>query len=61
MLHNGSTTVVQIRQSESIEQLMNRILDKRGLCYKSFDIFTDKHAKVSKVVTFFDMMIFLIN
>nr|CAH7719301.1 unnamed protein product [Callosobruchus chinensis] len=44
-LSNGSTTVVQIRESETIQELVNRLLEKRGLNYSSYEVFTDKHGK----------------
>ncbi|KAJ8930531.1 hypothetical protein NQ314_016644 [Rhamnusium bicolor] len=45
LLSNGSTTVVQIKESESIQQLVTRLLDKRGITYSSFEVFTNKHPK----------------
>lgn len=47
ILNNGTTTIVQIRNSETIQQFINRLLEKRGLSYTSFEVFTDKHHKVS--------------
>nr|CAI5854878.1 unnamed protein product [Callosobruchus analis] len=44
-LSNGSTTVVQIRESETIQELVNRLLEKRGLNYSSYEVYTDKHGK----------------
>ncbi|KAH1006416.1 hypothetical protein HUJ05_007152 [Dendroctonus ponderosae] len=46
LLTNGSTTVVQIREGDSIQQLINRLLEKRGLTYSSYEVFTNKHPKV---------------
>ncbi|XP_044745843.1 regulator of G-protein signaling loco isoform X2 [Coccinella septempunctata] len=42
---NCSTTVVQIRPSESINDLVQRLLEKRGLNYSSFEVYTDRHTK----------------
>lgn len=47
LLSNGSTTVVQIKESETIQQLVTRLLDKRGITYSSFEVFTNKQPKVS--------------
>lgn len=46
LLSNQSTTVVQIKETETIQALVNRVLEKRGLVYKCFEVFTDKHTKV---------------
>lgn len=46
LLNNGSTTVVQINPSETIQQLVTRLLEKRGLIYSTFEVYTDKHSKV---------------
>jgi hypothetical protein len=46
LLSNGSTTVVPIKSSETIQQLVARLLDKRGLMYSAFEVYTDKHPKV---------------
>ncbi|XP_018575675.1 regulator of G-protein signaling loco isoform X4 [Anoplophora glabripennis] len=45
LLSNGSTTVVQIKESETIQQLVTRVLDKRGIAYSSFEVFTNKQPK----------------
>ncbi|CAH1121311.1 unnamed protein product [Ceutorhynchus assimilis] len=45
LLSNGSTTVVQIKDGETINQLINRLLEKRGLTYTSYEVFTNKHPK----------------
>lgn len=37
-LSNGSTTVVQIKESETIQQLVNRVLEKRGLVYACYEV-----------------------
>lgn len=46
LLSNGSTTVVQIKDGEAIHQLIGRLLEKRGLSYSSYEVFTNKHPKV---------------
>ncbi|KAL1501798.1 hypothetical protein ABEB36_007057 [Hypothenemus hampei] len=45
LLANGSTTVVQIKNDETVQQLIKRLLEKRGLNYSSYEVFTNKHAK----------------
>lgn len=45
LLSNGSTTVVQIKENETISQLVSRLLEKRGLSYSSFEVLTNKHPK----------------
>ncbi|KAF5290605.1 hypothetical protein FQA39_LY14671 [Lamprigera yunnana] len=45
ILNNGSTTVVKIKDNETIEQMVNHVLEKRGISYTSFEVFTDKHCK----------------
>ncbi|KAJ8978977.1 hypothetical protein NQ317_001450 [Molorchus minor] len=48
-LSNGSTSVVQINESETIQQLVNRLLAKRGLRYSSFEVFIGKHPKPTDI------------
>lgn len=45
-LNNGTTTIVAIKESEIIQELINRHLQKRGLTYSAFEVFTNKHHKV---------------
>lgn len=45
ILNNGSTTVVKIKENETVEQLVLHVLEKRGISYSSFEVFTDKHHK----------------
>ncbi|XP_056640653.1 regulator of G-protein signaling loco [Diorhabda sublineata] len=45
LLSIGSTTVVQIKQSETIQELVKRLLEKRGLQYSSFEVYKDKSSK----------------
>ncbi|XP_045461609.1 regulator of G-protein signaling loco isoform X2 [Harmonia axyridis] len=42
---NCSTTVVQIKPSETINDLVLRLLEKRRLNYSSFEVYTDRHTK----------------
>ncbi|XP_060536156.1 regulator of G-protein signaling loco [Cylas formicarius] len=48
-LSSGSTTVVQIKEDETVQQLVQRLLDKRGLVYSSFEVFTNKHPKALNI------------
>lgn len=45
-LNNGTTTIVAIKDSETIQELINRHLQKRGLTYSAFEVYTNKHHKV---------------
>lgn len=45
LLSIGSTTVVQIKQSETVQELVTRLLEKRGLQYSSFEVYKDKSPK----------------
>ncbi|XP_066157903.1 regulator of G-protein signaling loco isoform X1 [Euwallacea fornicatus] len=45
LLTNGSTTVVQIKEGDTIQQLIDRLLEKRGLTYSSYEVYTNKHPK----------------
>lgn len=47
-LNNGTTTIVAIKETETIQELINRHLQKRGLTYSAFEVFTNKHHKVFK-------------
>lgn len=38
ILSDGSTTVVPTSQTESIKDVVTRLLDKRGLRYTSYDV-----------------------
>lgn len=49
LLTNGSTTVVQIKEGDTIQQLIDRLLEKRGLTYSSYEVFTNKHPKALDV------------
>lgn len=39
MLHDGATTIVQTRASESVRELVERLLEKRGIYYQAFEGF----------------------
>nr|XP_023014758.1 regulator of G-protein signaling loco isoform X2 [Leptinotarsa decemlineata] len=45
ILNNGTTTVVKIKESETIQELVTRVLERKGLSYSSFEVLTDKHEK----------------
>ncbi|KAK4885324.1 hypothetical protein RN001_001595 [Aquatica leii] len=49
ILTNGSTTVVKIKDNETVEQMVNHVLEKRGIAYSSFEVFTDKHSKAVNI------------
>lgn len=38
MLADGATAVVQLRAGETVRELMERVLAKRGLTYKAFEV-----------------------
>jgi Raf-like Ras-binding domain. len=46
ILPDGATTVVQTRSSESVRDLVLRLLDKRGLRYSAFEVFFGTNIKV---------------
>ncbi|GJQ65961.1 hypothetical protein Trydic_g4058 [Trypoxylus dichotomus] len=39
------TTIVRIKESETIQQLIDRLLEKRGLTFRTYDIVTDNKIK----------------
>jgi regulator of G-protein signaling len=43
---NGATTIVQIKSDESIRDLIERVLDKRGFSYQAFEAFLSGTNKV---------------
>lgn len=47
ILPDGATTVVQTQCSESVRDLVLRLLDKRGLRYSAFEVFIGTGVKVS--------------
>lgn len=46
ILNNGSTTVVQTKESETIQQLVNRVLNKRGITYGLYEVYVGTNRKV---------------
>ena len=50
ILPDGATTVVQTRNSETIRDLVLRLLDKRGLHYSAFDVFAGANIKVGTLL-----------
>lgn len=46
ILANGATTIVQTRNNETIRELVERLLDKRGITYQSFEAFLVGNNKV---------------
>jgi regulator of G-protein signaling len=46
ILPDGATTVVQTRSSETVRDLVLRLLDKRGLRYSAFEVFYGSNIKV---------------
>lgn len=40
------TTVAKIKEYETIQQLIDRLLEKRGLTFRTYDISTDNKLKV---------------
>lgn len=39
ILCDGATTIVQTKPSESIRELVERLLEKRGICYQAYEGF----------------------
>lgn len=39
ILADGATTIVQTRHTESIRDLVDRLLEKRGICYQAYEAF----------------------
>lgn len=39
ILADGATTIVQTRIDESIRDLVERLLEKRGICYQAYEAF----------------------
>lgn len=39
MLNDGATTIVQTRPNESVRELVDRLLEKRGIFYQAFEAF----------------------
>ncbi|XP_037944884.1 regulator of G-protein signaling loco isoform X1 [Teleopsis dalmanni] len=45
ILSDGATTIVQIRPEDTVKQLVERLLEKRGLIYKFYDVVINGSAK----------------
>ena len=43
---NGATTIVQIKASETIRELVERVLEKRGFAYQAYEVFLSGTNKV---------------
>lgn len=46
ILSNGATTIVQTKMNESVRELVERLLDKRGICYQAYEAFLSGSNKV---------------
>lgn len=46
ILSNGATTIVQTKNNETIRELVERLLDKRGICYQAYEAFLSGTNKV---------------
>lgn len=46
ILSNGATTIVQTKMNETIRELVERLLDKRGICYQAYEAFLSGTTKV---------------
>lgn len=46
ILSNGATTIVQTKTNETIRELVERLLDKRGICYQAYEAFLSGTNKV---------------
>lgn len=42
---DGATTIVQVKPHETIQQLVERVLEKRGLRYKLYEVVIKGHSK----------------
>lgn len=45
ILSNGATTIVQTKQNETIRELVERLLDKRGITYQAYEAFLAESTK----------------
>lgn len=45
---NGATTIVQIKHDETVRELVERVLDKRGFSYQAYEVFLSGTNKVNK-------------
>lgn len=46
---NGATTIVQIKHDETIRELVERVLDKRGFSYQAYEVFLSGTNKVNLI------------
>jgi Raf-like Ras-binding domain len=49
---NGATTIVQIKPAESLRDLVEKVLDKRGFSYQAYEVFLSGTNKVKKKLNF---------
>ncbi|GLH10734.1 Regulator of G-protein signaling loco [Gryllus bimaculatus] len=49
ILPDGATTVVQTRRNECVKDLVNRLLEKRGLHYSSFEVFMGNSDRLQQI------------
>lgn len=47
---NGVSTIVQIKQMETIRELIEKVLEKRGLFYQAYDVFLSGSNKVKHLL-----------
>lgn len=45
ILADGATTIVQTRSTETVRELVERLLEKRGIAYTCFEVFTSGNSK----------------
>lgn len=45
LLSDGATTIVETRNSETIRDLVERLLEKRGICYQAYEAFLTGNNK----------------
>ncbi|XP_065167467.1 regulator of G-protein signaling loco-like isoform X2 [Atheta coriaria] len=48
-LTNGASTMTQLKQDETIEDLVTRLLEKRGIVYSAFAVYTNKETKALNI------------
>lgn len=53
ILSNGATTIVQTKVNETIRELVERLLDKRGIIYQAYEAFL---SGTNKVRTFLNIL-----
>lgn len=47
ILSNGATTIVQTKPNETIRELVERLLEKRGIYYQAYEAFLSGNTKVN--------------